>query len=469
MASLVERNNRYYAVYTYETEDGERKQKWEGFNTKADALRRKSEIEYRQQVGSVVIPQCETMNDLLKEYIAMYGKSNWSLSTYSANVNMIKNYIQPHLGSMKLEDITARVLEKYYQSMLRTQAVPKCTDKKYKKTATFVSSETVRRIHKLLHSCFEQAIRWDLMIRNPAQYATVPKSTRKQRDIWTAETLMKAVELCDDPKLKLAINLAFACSLRIGELLGLTWSCIDISKESIRNGTAYVYVNKELQRADRETLKKLDKKDVIFEFPILSEKNKTQLVLKKPKTATSTRKVFLPRTVAEMLVDWKRNQDDLREALGHEYMDYDLVFAGYYGMPTEASSITGDFQKLIKENDLPKVVFHSLRHPSITYKLKLNGGDIKAVQGDSGHAQAKMVTDQYSHILDDDRKLNAQLFEDAFYQKNETRESIADAPPISSSTEEPAVVSEADRRLIEKLMSDESTAALLMALAKKLT
>ena len=144
------------------------------------------------------------------------------------------------------------------------------------------------------------------MIRNPAQYATVPKSTKKQRDIWTAETLMKAVELCDDPKLKLAINLSFACSLRIGELLGLTWSCIDISKESIKNGTAYVYVNKELQRVDRAALRQLEEKDVIFQFPVLSEKNRTQLVLKKPKTATSVRKVFLPRTVAEMLVDWKR-------------------------------------------------------------------------------------------------------------------------------------------------------------------
>jgi hypothetical protein len=43
----------------------------------------------------------------------------------------------------------------------------------------------------------------------------------------------------------------------------------------------------------------------------------------------------------------------------------------------------------------------------VTYKLKLNGGDIKAVQGDSGHAQVNMVTDVYSHILDDDRKKNA--------------------------------------------------------------
>lgn len=84
-------------------------------------------------------------------------------------------------------------------------------------------------------------------------------------------------------------------------------------------------------------------------------------------------------------------------------------------MPTEQTKITALFQNLIEQNNLPKVVFHSLRHSSITYKLKLNGGDIKSVQGDSGHAQAQMVTDQYSHILDDDRKSNAELFERAFY------------------------------------------------------
>lgn len=57
---------------------------------------------------------------------------------------------------------------------------------------------------------------------------------------------------------------------------------------------------------------------------------------------------------------------------------------------------------------------------SVTYKLKLNGGDIKAVQGDSGHAQVNMVTDVYSHILDEDRKKNAELFEEAFYGNKET-------------------------------------------------
>lgn len=52
---------------------------------------------------------------------------------------------------------------------------------------------------------------------------------------------------------------------------------------------------------------------------------------------------------------------------------------------------------------------------STTYKLKLNHGDIKATQGDTGHAQADMVTEVYSHILDEDRKINAQKFDAAFY------------------------------------------------------
>ena len=66
-------------------------------------------------------------------------------------------------------------------------------------------------------------------------------------------------------------------------------------------------------------------------------------------------------------------------------------------------------KQIIKKEGLPDVVFHSLRHTSVTYKLKLSGGDIKAVHGDSGHAQADMVTEVYGHILDEDRKKNAQL------------------------------------------------------------
>ena len=302
-------------------------------------------------------------------------------------------------------------------------------------------------------------------------YATVPKAKTKKRDIWDAPTLFHAIEVCEDERLKLAINLAFACSLRIGELLGLTWDCIDISPESIAAGKAFIYVNKELQRVNKNAMKTLEKKDVLRVFPELRESNKTVLVLKKPKTATSTRKIFLPKTVAEMLVEWKKDQEPTKETLGSEYMDFDLVMANGLGMPTEQSRITALFAELIEKNDLPKVVFHSLRHSSITYKLKLNGGDIKSVQGDSGHAQAQMVTDQYSHILDDDRRNNAQLFENAFYSgagKDPAKAEAKEDGPQDQADAEQTETTQTDAEMLLKPLQKSELAVLLKTLAKSL-
>ena len=48
-------------------------------------------------------------------------------------------------------------------------------------------------------------------------------------------------------------------------------------------------------------------------------------------------------------------------------------------------------------------------------KLQYSGGDIKAVQGDTGHAQASMVTQVYSHTFDENRKRVARLMESSFF------------------------------------------------------
>ena len=97
----------------------------------------------------------------------------------------------------------------------------------------------------------------------------------------------------------------------------------------------------------------------------------------------------------------------MKELLGNEYQDYDLVVALANGRPCEDRIILKSFEKLREKAGLPKVVFHSLRHSSTTYKLKLNHGDLKATQGDTGHAQIDMITSVYAHILDEDRKVNA--------------------------------------------------------------
>lgn len=415
MATIICKRNKFNVVYSYYDEAGKRHQKWEAFSTMPEAKQRKSEIEYKQQLGSFTIPTCNTLNELLKEYVSLYGKTKWAINGYSSNTGLIRHYIAPKLGELRLKEITPRVLEMFYQGLLKTPAVPLMTDKKYRQTGKFVQPPTIRKIHNLLHSAFNQAEKWELIEKNPAKFATLPKYEMQERDIWDSQTLFHAIDCCEDERLKLCLNLAFSCSLRIGELLGLTWDCVDISEESIAAGKAHIVVNKQLQRVSKRSMEATDSKDVLTAFPEIGLQNKTVLILKKPKTRASIRKIFLPKTVAENLTKWKMEQDLLIEQLGAEYHDYNLVIAGSRGQPVESNIIRKSMRQLIEANELPQVCFHSLRHSSITYKLKLNGGDIKAVQGDSGHAQATMVTDQYSHILDESRRNNVPLFEQAFY------------------------------------------------------
>ena len=166
-----------------------------------------------------------------------------------------------------------------------------------------------------------------------------------------------------------------------------------------------------------------------------------------------------------MLVVRKNEQDELKELFGDEYDDYNLVFCSSLGHPIEGQVINRALNKLIKDHNLPKVVFHSLRHSSITYKLKLNGGDMKSVQGDSGHAQMKMVADVYSHIIDDDRRLNAQRFEEAFYSGRKSEEQLSE--PVNERTP-PSDSSEIDQQLLLRLLKNPEMATLLKTLAKSL-
>lgn len=72
-------------------------------------------------------------------------------------------------------------------------------------------------------------------------------------------------------------------------------------------------------------------------------------MLKAPKTPTSIRKVFLPKTVAEMLVAWKMEQDAAIEAIGNEYADFNLVIATPVGLPCESAQIRKALKNLIEK------------------------------------------------------------------------------------------------------------------------
>lgn len=412
MASIIKRKSKYSVVYTITDENGAKHQKWESFDSAAAAKKRKAEVEHQQNTNTFIAPTALTLADLLDQYVSIYGVNTWAPSTYEGHKSLIDNYILPLIGDVKLDDINARMMDNFYKRLKTVKAKGRPHNKP---TDAYITPRTIREIHKLLRNAFNQAVKWELMAKNPVQNAILPKCEENVRDIWDAETLFKAIDLCEDDILKLALNLSFACSLRMGELLGLTWDCVEISPESISEGKAYVYVDKELQRVSREAVSQIEEQGIKFKFPAVFPCCATVLVLKVPKTKTSVRKVFLPSAVAEMLVERRKAVDEIKELLGDEYKDYNLVFASSSGTPIEGATINRLFDKLIADNDLPKVVFHSIRHTSTTYKLMLSGGDIKGVQGDTGHAQATMVTERYAHILDDNRRMNAVRFQKEFY------------------------------------------------------
>lgn len=118
--------------------------------------------------------------------------------------------------------------------------------------------------------------------------------------------LIPAIDACENKWLKVAFHLAFAATVRIGELLGLTWDCVDISEEAISENRAYVFINQQVERVSKEAVQELDSKEVILIFPSQRKNNKTVRVLKTPKTDTSERKVYIPGFVAQCLIDIKK-------------------------------------------------------------------------------------------------------------------------------------------------------------------
>ena len=412
MASIIKRKKNYSVVYNYVDENGETKQKWETWHTHKEALKRKAEIENQQHTGTFLPPSNQTITEFLYDFVSLYGEKKWGVSMYDSQTALIANYINPIIGDMEVQAVTPRAVDGYIQTLQKTKSV---STKTRKAVTTYVSDKTIEKIIKLLRCAFKQAVRWEIIARNPFDNVILPKTEYAKRDIWTADMIRLALDKCTDSKLYVAMNLSFACSLRMGEILGLTWENVHISDEDIAADNAYVYIDKELTRASKRAIETLGEKDIYYIFTPLMPNTSTRIILKKPKTDSSIRKVWLPKTLAYILREWKKSQDELKGFLGDEYQDFDLVVALPNGRPCEDRIILKEFAKLREDAGLPKVVFHSLRHSSTTYKLKLNHGDLKATQGDTGHAEIDMITSIYAHILDEDRKVNAQKFETAFY------------------------------------------------------
>lgn len=378
----------------------------------------------------------------------IYGLKKWGNSYYTSNIGLIKNYINPYIGDRFVRAISVRDMDAYYTKLLDCPAV---STRGHKDTDGKVTASTIARIHKVLKSAFGRAVVWEYTDVNPTLGATLPKENTRTREVWSDAEALEAIKLCDNPILRICLYLALGCSMRLGEILGLQWANVYTDESE-----PYLKVDKELQRCSNksiEALERVNRSTIIIKFPvIMPKKATTTVVLKAPKTESSNRIIYLPQAVIEELAKIKKIQEEHKSMLANEYHDYDLVVAKVNGLPYEMRTVDKMLYDLIEEHSLRPVVFHSLRHSSTSLKLKLSRGNIKAVQGDTGHAESRMVTDTYAHGFDEDRKLIAQEMDAGFFSKVDDG-----SKPIKANDsimEKLKMLMEQHPELIEKLLSE---------------
>ena len=265
----------------------------------------------------------------------------------------IKNHIRPALGSVKLVDLRPHMVQGFVNGL------------------SGLATATVRVCFVVLHAALEKAVELEYIPKNPAARCVLPKRTQKEvRPLDDAEVtaLLQAAKGGD---MEYIINVALFTGLRLSEILGLTWDCVDFKR-----GT--VSVTKQLARKTQWT------EQGYFETPKSG----------KPRTITPA------RAVMETLNQQKTEQISARLRAGELWDNSTgLVFTNEIGQPLTQGIVRHRFLSLLRDAGIEQARFHDLRHTYAVNAIRA-GDDIKTIQSNLGHASAGFTLDKYGHFTE---------------------------------------------------------------------
>lgn len=222
-------------------------------------------------------------------------------------------------------------------------------------------------MHGVLHKALDQAIKWQMLSRNPTDAAIPPKPKNSEMAALDENQVASLLEAFKDTRLYLPVLIAATTGMRRGEVLALKWQNVDLKNSSL---------------SVRSSL----------------EQTKGNLRFKEPKTKKSKRTVILPAFTLETLRAHRKTQAETRLKLGRDYHDNDLVCPRADGTPWPPDSLSTLFAARIKKAPVPRVRFHDLRHTHATQLLK-QGVHPKIVSERLGHSNISITLDTYSHVL----------------------------------------------------------------------
>lgn len=230
-----------------------------------------------------------------------------------------------------------------------------------------LSAQTVLHFHRVFHKALGQAMKWQLLARNPADAVEPPRPVKREMRALDEAGTARLLQVLDGNRLFLPVLLAVTTGLRRGEILALRWQDIDLEI-----GEAFVCRS--------------------------LEQSKSGLRFKSPKTSKSRRKIALPSFALEYLRSHKLDQAKTKLRLGPAYEDHGLVCPAADGRPWAPDVLSTAFAAFIRNSSLSPIRFHDLRHSHATHLLKA-GIHPKIVSERLGHATIAITLDTYSHVL----------------------------------------------------------------------
>ena len=187
------------------------------------------------------------------------------------------------------------------------------------------------------------------------------------------------------------------------------------------DGRGAISISKTMQRANKDALEKLDPNQVYHTFPDRRAGSKSSLILKKPKTKKSNRILYMTKPLKAELLAWLEKLKQDEQNAPEKYSNCGQLFRLSDGLPIAPELLTKWYRLWRAEHpEFEQIVFHGLRHSSATYQLMISGGNVKAVQGTTGHATADMLVNTYAHIQQSSRVELGKKFEEGFYAKQES-------------------------------------------------
>ncbi len=338
---------------------GRRRQKWHSLRgTKREAERELARLIHEMETGAYVEPSRLSVAEYLEIWLCDSARPNVAPKTYERYEEIVRSNLAPGLGHHRLEKLRPLHIQGFYTEVLT---------RKRKSGSGPLSAQSVLHFHRVLHRALGQAVKWQLLARNPVDAVEPPRPERKEIQTLTDEELIALLRHADGSRVYMPILLGMTTGLRRGEILGLRWQDIDLEA-----GQAKICQSLEQTRSG--------------------------LRFKPPKSDRSRRQIALPQMTVDALMQHKRAQREDRLRLGSAYADSDLVITPSDGQAWPPNSFSSAFQSFIRRSDLPRLRFHDLRHCHATQLLRA-GIHPKVVSERLGHSKIGVTLDIYSHVM----------------------------------------------------------------------